>query len=151
MAKKKNKALSPAETYNKLRKAGYTCLTMKWVSILSPYLIIGIVNFDEYFQEANGIKMSLGCILALIVAGISVANETKENKKINGLVGWAIAWALAILFQSLLNDLVLILGFGLLGQLVGAGFELGANANLEKAALYRSANIQAEALHREVT
>lgn len=149
MARKKFVELTAVEKYKRLRNQGYTCLALKWVSILSPYLIIGIVNFDEYFQEANGLKMSLGCILALIVAGISIANETKENKKINGIVAWAIAWALAILFQSLLNDLVLILGFGLLGQLVGAGFQLGSEIQLEKADLYKKANIQAES-YKEV-
>ena len=142
MAKKKKEFIS-AEKYIKFRNIGYTCLAMKWVSILSPYLIIGIVNFEDYFQEASGVKMSLGCVLALIVAGISVANETKENKKISGLVGWAIAFALVYFFQSILQDLLLIIGCGLIGQLVGAGFELGAETNLEKAALYRKANIQA--------
>ena len=94
--------------------------------------------------------MSLGCVLALIVAGISIANETKENKKINGIVTWTIAFAFAILFQSILNDLVLILGCGLLGQLVGAGFQVGSDIQLEKANLYKKANIQAEANRSEV-
>lgn len=150
MAKKKFNELTPVEKYKRLRSQGYTCLAMKWVSILSPYLIIGIVNFEEYFVESNGVKMSIGCVLAMIVAGISIANETKENKKINGIVGWAIAFALAIFFQAILQDLVLILGCGLVGQLVGAGFELGSNIQLEKADLYKKANIQAEANNKEV-
>jgi FtsH-binding integral membrane protein len=150
MAKKKFEDLSPAEKHIRFRNQGYTCLAMKWVSILSPYLIIGIVNFEEYFVESNGVKMSIGCVLAMIVAGISIANETKENKKINGIVGWAIAFALAIFFQAILQDLVLILGCGLAGQIVGAGFELGSNVQLEKADLYKKANIQAEANNKEV-
>lgn len=150
MAKRKKfKDLTPVEKHVRLRNQGYTCLAMKWVSILSPYLIIGIVNFEEYFQEANGIKMSLGCILAAIVAGIAIANETKENKKINGLVGWTVAFALTILFQSILQDLVLIVGCGLVGQLVGKGFEIGSEVQLEKANLYKKSNIQAES-YKEV-
>lgn len=150
MAKKKFNELSPAQKYTKLRNQGYTCLAFKWISILSPYLIIGIVNFEDYFVKANGIKMSIGCVLAMIVAGISIANETKENKKINGIVGWAIAFALAIFFQAILQDLVLILGCGLIGQLIGAGFELGSEIKLEKAELYKKANINAESYRRGV-
>lgn len=145
--RKKFYQLNPAEKYVRLRNQGYTCLTMKWVSILSPYLVIGIVNFEDYFAEADGVKMSLGCVLAMIVAGISIFNETKENKKINGIVAWAVAFALIFFFQSLLQDLLLIVGCGLIGQIVGAGFELGANAQLEKANIYRNANIQADSFN----
>ena len=150
MAKKKFKDLTPAEKYTRLNKQGYSLLALKWVSILSPYLIIGAVNFDEYFQEANGWKMSIGCILALIVAGIAIKNETKDNTRINGLVGWAVAFALILCFQSILQDLALIVGCGLIGQIVGAGFELGSDTQLEKARLYRNAQINAEANGKEV-
>ena len=150
MAKKDKKELTSFEKFRKFRKAGYTCLAMKWVSILSPYLIIGADNFEDYFQEASGFKMSVGCILAVTVAGITIANEAKENKKISGLAGWIIAFALVVCFQSILQDLVLIVGCGLVGQIAGACFKLGSEINLEKAALYDKANIQAEA-HREVT
>ena len=95
-------------------------------------------------MQANGVKMSMGCVLALIVAGIAIKNETQENKKISGIVGWALAFALIYLFQSILQDLLLIVGCGFIGQLVGAGFEVGADTQLEKADLYKKANIQAE-------
>lgn len=146
MARKKFDELTSIEKYKRLRNNGFAFLAAKWVSILSPYLVIGIVNFNEYFTEYNGVKMSLGCVLAMIVAGIAIANETKENKKINGLVGWAIAFALVFLLQSILNDLLLIVGCGLLGQLVGAGFEIGSKKELEKANLYKEALIRAEPL-----
>lgn len=150
MAKRKKfNELTSVEKYIRLRNQGYTCKAMKWISILSPYLIIGIVNFEDYFVEADGIKMSLGCVLAAIVAGISIANETKENKKINGIVLWAIAFALIFFFQAILQDLLLIVGCGFVGQLVGAGFKLGSETQLEKAKLYRKANIQAES-YKEV-
>lgn len=150
MAKRKKfNELTSVEKYIRLRNQGYTCKAMKWISILSPYLIIGVVNFEDYFVEADGIKMSLGCVLAAIVAGISIANETKENKKINGIVLWAIAFALIFFFQAILQDLLLIVGCGFIGQLVGAGFELGSETQLEKAKLYRKANIQAES-YKEV-
>ena len=106
MARKKFNELTSVEKYKRLRNNGFAFLAAKWVSILTPYIVIGIANFDEYFTEYNGVKMSLGCTLAAIVAGIAIANETKENKKINGIVGWAIAFALCFLLQSILNDLL---------------------------------------------
>lgn len=146
MAKRKKfNELNSAEQYTRLRRQGYTFTALKWLSILSPYVVIGTINFNEYFVQSNGVKMSLGCILALIVAGISIKNETKENKKINGIVGWAVAFALIFFFQSILQDLLLIVGAGLVGQIIGAGWELGAETQLEKAKLYRNANIQASA------
>ena len=133
------------DKYKKMRNTGIALKGAKWLSILAPYIAIGAANFEEYFTEYNGVKMSIGCVLAMAVAGIAIFNETKENnKKISGIVGWAIAFAIAYLMQSILNDLVLILGCGLIGQMVGAGFELGANNQLEKAKLYKESIIQAE-------
>lgn len=151
MAKRKKfDELTSIEKYKRLKRQGNTCVAMKWTAILSPYLTIGIINFDQYFVEANGVKMSMGCILALIVAGVAISNETKENKKVNGLVGWAIAFALIYLFQSILQDLLLIVGCGFVGQLVGAGFEIGGDIQLEKANLYKKAIIQADSFKQEV-
>ena len=131
--------------YKRIRNSGYALMGAKWVSILSPFIAIGIANYDEYFTEYNGVKMSIGCVLALAVMGIAIYNEAKDkNKKVSGIVGWAVALALAYLLQSVLNDLVLILGCGLIGQMIGAGFELGGKVQLEKAKLYKESIIQAE-------
>lgn len=150
---KKFNELSSVEKYKRLRNSGYALMVSKYIAILSPYIAIGIANFDEYFTEYNGVKMSLGCVLAMVVFGIAIRNETKENKKINGIVGWAIAFALVWLMQSIVNDLLLIVGCGLVGQLVGAGFEVGASTQLEKSKLYRESIIKATTYNesKEVT
>ncbi len=145
MAKKE---LTSVEKYKKLRNRGTALKVSKWAAILSPYFVIGIVNFQEYFTEYNGVKMSLGCVLAMIVGGITIMNETKE-KKVNGLVKWAVALALIYLLQSVVNDLLLIVGCGFLGQLVGAGLDLGAENQLNKASLYREALIRAEPMNEK--
>ena len=149
MKRKKFDELSTAEKYKRLRNTGNGLKVGKWLSILSPYIVIGAVNFNEYFTEYNGVKMSIGCILAITVMGIAIANETKENKKVNGLVVWAVAVALCYLMQSILNDLLLILFCGFVGQLIGAGFDIGAKKEYEKASIYREASIRAEALKEE--
>lgn len=151
MAKRKKfNELTSVEKYKRLRTQGYSLKGAKWLSILTPYIVIGIVNFDEYFTEVNGVKMSIGCTLAMVVAGITIFNESKENKKISGLVGWAVAFALCYLMQSILQDLVLIIGCGFVGQLIGAGFEVGSETQLNKAKLYRDAIIQATPINERV-
>ena len=151
MARRNFDELTPVEKYQRLKRQGYFCLAMKWVCIILPYIIIGIVNFDTYFVENNGWKMSLGCILALTVAVISITKEAKKSKSFGGVVGWIIAFALVYFFQVLLTDLLLIVGCGLIGQVVGAFFKLVSDIQLEKANIYRNANIQAESFNsREV-
>lgn len=134
-AKKDKKQLTTVQKYVKARNLKYTFLGAKWMSIITPYIVIGAVNFEEYFTEVNGLKMSFGCMLACLVAGIAIFNETKkqENKQINGIMGWAIALALAWLFSSILNDLVMILAWGLVGQIIGAGWQLAADNEKLKA------------------
>ena len=142
---KKFNELTSIEKYKRLKRNGTAFKVGKWFSILSPFFIIGAVNFNEYFTEFNGVKMSLGCVLACIVGGIAIYNETKEeSKKVSGLVGWAIAFALVYLMQSVVQDLVLIVGCGFLGQVVGAGFDMGADNQLTKAQLYKEAIIKAD-------
>lgn len=143
---KKFNELTSVEKYKRIKNKGIFFKASKWISIVSPYLVIGIVNFNDYFTEANGVKMSMGCTLALIVAGIAIKNETSETKKINNLVVWGVAFALCYLLSSVLQDLLLIVGCGLLGQIVGAGFDIGYEKENEKAKLYRESIIKAEAM-----
>ena len=128
-----------------LKKRKALNLAGKWMSIISPFVIIGAVNFNDYFTEANGVKMSLGCTLACFVAGVAIFNESKDNKKINGLVGWAIAIALCWLLSSILQDLLLILTAGFCGQLVGKGFEIAEDVQVEQYNIFNQATITAQA------
>ena len=147
---KKYNQLTSVEKYKRMRRRNIECKSAKWVSILSPYFIIGAVNFNEYFTEYNGVKMSLGCVLACVVAGIAIMNETKgKDSKINGIVGWAVAFALIYLMSSILNDLLLIVGCGFIGQLVGKGFELGGENYEAKAKILYKANVEAEAMNEK--
>lgn len=114
------------ELYKSFKHRKFACLLGKWISIISPFVVIGIVNFNEYFVQYDGVKMSLGCILAAFVAGFAIFNEVKEtNKKTANVVKWAIAFGLVYFFSAILQDLVLIVGCGTAGQVVGTGFKLG--------------------------
>lgn len=138
MEEEKNKKIKLKERnpYKYYRNCEIGCKTGKWISILAPFIGIFIAKFNDYFvliTEQEQVKLSLGCILALIVGGIAMWQNLKEEnseqvKKISSVVVWGIAFALSYLFQSILQDLTLILGCALIGQLVGKGFELGSDS-----------------------
>lgn len=147
MSKKNKKIpLKQRNPYKFYRNGYYVCNAGKWTSIVSPFLGIGIAKWDEYFMEdpTNGVKLSIGCTLALVVLGISIYQETKksETKIISGVVGWAIAFVLCYLLESILADLTLIMGCALLGQLIGLGFEFGKRNRLKYMDEYMKAEIQ---------
>lgn len=134
------------ELYKSYKHKRFGCLIGKWVSIISPFVILGIVNFNEYFTEYNGTKMSIGCILAALVAGIAIYGEIKEeNKKIASVFKWAIAFGLVYFFNSILQDLLLIVGCGFAGQVVGTGFEYASNNFADKEKILYKAVTNAKA------
>lgn len=136
MEQEKKKKLKETNPYKYYRNCEIGCKTGKWFSILAPFIAIFIAKFNDYFvliTEHEQIKLSIGCILALIVGGIAMWQNLKEEnseqmKKMSGLLVWGIAFALSYLFQSILQDLTLILGCALIGQLVAKGFELGSDS-----------------------
>lgn len=141
-----NEEKTTLELYKSFKTRKFTCLIGKWLSIISPFVVIGIVNFNEYFVEYNGTRMSIGCILAALVAGVAIYNEAKENnKKTANVVKWAIAFGLVYFFSAILQDLVLIVGCGFAGQVVGTGFELGYENYKDKLDLVYKAGINAKA------
>lgn len=143
MAKKEKTTL---ELYKSYKHKKFGCLIAKWISIITPYVVIGAVNFNEYFTEYNGVKMSFGCVLACLVGGFAIFNEVKEtDKKTANVIKWAIAFGLVYFFSSILQDLVLIIGCGLAGQVVGTGFELGAENFKDKQDILYKATINAKA------
>lgn len=122
----------------------------KWLSIIAPFVTIFAMNWNKYFYYDTGsqVKMSLGCTLACFVGGIAMWKEMKKSgdgkgNDISNVLGWAVAFALCYLFQSVLQDLTLILGCALIGQLVGLGFEFGAKNRAEYMGMYKEATIKA--------
>lgn len=134
------------ELYKSFKHKKFACLLGKWISIITPFVVIGIVNFNEYFTEYNGFKMSIGCSLAALVGGFAIYQNVREdNKKVANVIKWAIAFGLVYFFSSILQDLVLIVGCGFAGQVVGAGFELGFENYIEKMNIVYKANMNAQA------
>lgn len=149
--KKKRTPLKESNPYKFYRNGYYACVGGQYASIIAPFVAIGIVNFDKYFTVSTGqtVKMSLGCTLAIMVLGIALWQKTKQNKQeINHVVGWGVAFALCYLFQSIIQDLTLIIGCAFAGQCVAYGFELGADNRESYMSIYKEADIKANAFER---
>ena len=135
--KKKKAKLKERNPYAYYRNQYFGLKIGKWISVITPFIVIFSMKFNDYFITDTGttVKMSIGCILALFVGGLALWNETRKKNadgekigsEFSGVVIWGICFALAYLFQSILADLTLILGCALVGQLVGLGFQLGAD------------------------
>lgn len=112
---KKNSIVQKKNHYRNLEK---TFGFLKYPTVIAPFITIGIVNYDKYFVEYNGTKMSIAFIMALAVMGIAIWSITKkklENSFATLLIGWA---TLAFIFQlmgQMILDLSTIMWFGLIG------------------------------------
>lgn len=134
------------EMYASVKKKRIGFMVGKWMSIITPFIVVGAINFNDYFTEVNGVKVSFGCMLAMLVAGVSIYNESRNSeKRISGLVGWAIAIALVWLLNSILQDLLIILLAGFAGQLVGKGFDIAYETQNDLYKIYKNATINAQA------
>lgn len=135
------------ELYKSFKHKKFACLIGKWLSVISPFIVIGIVNFNDYFTEYNGYRLSIGCVLAMLVGGYAIYCQARDvDKKVASVIKWGIAFGLVYFFSSILQDLVLIVGCGFAGQVVGAGFDIGFDIYKEKTDLVYKASINSKAM-----
>lgn len=146
--KKPKKELTATQTKNKYRAIQYTCVGGEFLSVLAPYVIIGAVNFDEYFvYNTEGWKVGTGGTMALALMGFAVwaigKKKDEKSEYTNGLLSLGLIWlAVAFLFfmlSSILGDLAMIMLCGALGIFGALGLQVGATAAKKKADTYQEA------------
>lgn len=133
----------------------YIWETVRWIAVLSPFVALGIKNREKYFVEFNGVKMTFGLILLVIIGAWVVIREIKKKKgqtfsasPMMSIIYWGIAYGLVYCFSSIISDLTTIVFCGLIGQCFGFIFEVLAEAEHEKRKLYLGAEINAK-VHKE--
>ena len=118
------------------------------LSILTPFITLGIVYGDEWFTTEAGWKIGLGGGLALALCGIAVwlftAKKEKESKITNGwitlIVGWFAIAFIFVLLESIMAQISSIMLWGGLGLLTAAGLDnFGAKHFKAKADAYSEA------------
>lgn len=131
---------------NRYRAFQYSTFVGEFISILTPYIVIGAVNYEEWFTTEQGWKVGLGGALALALMGIAVllVTKKKEDKSItNGfitlIIGWFAVAFVFLLLSSILEQITTIMLYGGLGLLGAFGLDMASNNFKEKANAYQNA------------
>ena len=146
--KKAKKELTATQTKNKYRALQYTFVGCEFLSIITPYVVIGAVNFDEYFvYNAEGWKVGTGGTIALALMGFAVfaigKKKDEASKHTNGFVTLGLLWlAIGFLFfmlSSILGDMAMIMVCGSAGIFGALGLNIASESMKKKADLYQTA------------
>lgn len=140
------KPLTTKQKQTRYRIAQYSTFGGEFLSIITPFVAMGIVNFDEWFQTSEGWKVGLGGTLALALLGLAVflVGKKKENEKITGgyitlILGWFAVAFIFLLLANIMDQIATIMFFGGLGLLGAFGLDLTSKSFKKKADMYKEA------------
>lgn len=143
MAKKQ---LTATQKKNKYRALQYSTFAGEFVSIILPFVIMGAVNYEDWFVSESGWKVGLGGTLALALLGIAVLLVTrkKEDEKITSgyitlVIGWFAVAFIFMLLASIMEQITTIMFFGGIGILGAFGLDMTSKHFQAKANLYKDA------------
>ena len=120
------KQLTTKQQQTKHRALQYTAIGGMFASVLTPFIILGAINFEDWFMTEGGWKIGLGGTLGLAVVGIAIFLVTqKKEKEINVTAGWItflVCWfAIAFIAKLVANiwdqifEIMMWTGLGLAG------------------------------------
>ena len=141
------KTRSPRKYYH---RAYVGCQVGEWGAIATPIIAIFAAKWNEYFDfvenQGESIRLTIGCVLAIVCAIFfgykKLKNQEKQEKKVTMLsyvFGIAVAWAAVFLFKVIIDDLFLILSCELAGAGAAYGIDFATQYNLKKYNLYQGA------------
>lgn len=138
MAQKKK---TVAQLNKKYRALQYTTLAGEYVAIVTPFVIMSIVNREEWFPEETGWKTGFGFTLACLLLSIIVTSITFESEKLNNrkgkyiklLIGCVIAAFIFYLLRDIMNEIGNILLFASMGIAAALGLDI-SSANFKATA-----------------
>lgn len=141
MAKKQ---LSAKQKQNKYRALQYSTFVGEFVSIILPFVIMGAVNYEDWFVSESGWKVGLGGTLALALLGIAVllVTKKKEDEKITSgyialIIGWFAVAFIFVLLASIIEQIAMIMFFGGIGILGAFGLDMTSKNFKAKADMYK--------------
>lgn len=143
---KKNSELTPTQEIKRLNRAKWGCLGGEFLSVIAPFVTIAFVNYDKYFVEYNGTKMSVALILGMALMGFAIWGITQkklENTFVSFIVKWCIVALIFTFLGSIINDIAIIMWFGLIGLCVAQGLEIGREKINAKQEMIKSAKEEA--------
>ena len=130
------KERTPTQKLKRYKRISRLCFAGEFVSTATPFVALGIANYDKYFVQYNGTKMSIACFLAMAVMGLAiwlVAKKKFTNSFITLVLGWATFTIIFYLLGEIITDLAFIMACGLVGILGALGLDIGSKSALKKA------------------
>lgn len=146
------KELTIKQKYIRCKAAKYGLIASEYVSAITPYGIMAIVNRNEWFiANPQSWKVGLGGAIAMILVALATFLITlkKENKEItNGFIALVLGWyAVTFVFYLLANinmEIYKIMAIGGLGLVGALGLDYGAKHFDKKASAYKLAMTNAQ-------
>ena len=155
MAKKQ---LTIKQRYKRYKTAQYSLVGAEYVSTLTPYAVMAIVNRDEWFTyNPDSWKVGLGGSIGIVLLALAMFLITKkrDNEKLtNGMIALLIGWyAITFVFFLLAQinmEIYKIMAYGGLGLVGALGLDIGSkNFDKKATALKTSMNKAQENLYTE--
>ena len=134
-----SKEATPKNQQRKYKRISRLCFGGEFLSVMAPFVTMGLANYREYFVEYDGVKMSLACVIALAVMGVAIFLVSKkkfDNSFITLVVGWAVVDGIFFLMGRIINDIAYIMLFGLIGLLGAMGLDFASKKAGAKAQAY---------------
>ena len=108
MAKKQ---LTTKQKIKKYRNIQWGTFIGQYVCIATPYVVLGIVNWDKWFtNNPDGYKVGIGGAIALALVSIMtllITNAKKEDMKINMYIPLILGWLMGATILHLLGSIIL--------------------------------------------
>lgn len=126
---------SPKKLKKKYRIIQYSCFISEFVAVAIPFVAIALVNYDKYFIEYSGVKMSISFFMAMAVLGFAVwgiSSEKIKNTYIALIIKWAIIAFIFTMLGQIINDIATIMWFGLIGICASFGLDIGSKKAKQK-------------------
>lgn len=138
MANKKN--LTVRQKQKKYARLSKLLFASEYVAIVTPFIILGAINFQDWFIQESGWKVGIGASisLALITIITTLITKKKEEASItNGFVSLVLGWYATafclVLLQSILHDIAQIMLIGGTGMIAACGLNVLSNDYKNKA------------------
>ena len=140
------------ELKKKYRRWQYGTFFAEFISLLAPYIVLGAINFEDWFIQESGWKVGLGGLLGMGLAGIALMlfnkKQSDDMKREAGekpstavvsyewialILGWAMMIIIFALIETILHQIVQIMIGGFVGLVGACGFDI-AHVELKKKA-----------------
>lgn len=152
MKKREKKKLTTKQEQTKYRSLQYAAIGGAFASILAPFVILGGINFQDWFMSEGGYKVGIGATLGLAVAGVALFFITqKKEKELKVTDGWItfmvcfLALTVAVkLIANIYDELFGIMIWTFVGIAHAFGFDMLSKAAKRRADAYKNARAKVQ-------